>query len=47
MKKKVYNTPSVTSVAVDLDVMKITSPVSDQQATLAPAPVNRKTTDVF
>lgn len=47
MKKKVYNTPSVTSVAVDLDVMKITSPVSDQQHSLAPAPVNRKTTDVF
>lgn len=44
MKKKVYNTPSVTSVAVDLDVMKITNP-SDQQANLAPA--NRKTTDVF
>ena len=44
MKKKVYNTPSVTSVAVDLDVMKITN-ASDQQANFAPA--NRKTTDVF
>lgn len=44
MKKKVYNTPSVTSVVVDLDVMKITN-VSDQQANFAP--VNRKTTDVF
>ena len=45
MKKKVYNTPSVMSVVVDLDVMKITSPFSDQQHSLAP--VNRKTTDVF
>ena len=45
MKKKVYNTPSVTSVAVDLDVMKITSPASDHQQNFAPA--NRKTTDVF
>ena len=44
MKKKVYNTPSVTSVAVDLDVMRITG-ASDQQANFAP--VNRKTTDVF